>query len=64
MKATRAAIKTAKNLEELSVQVAEMQEQLNRIEARLFGVIGGFETPPAPELAVDEGTTVLKVKAK
>ena len=44
MKATRAAIKTAKNIEELAAQVAGIQEQLNRIEDVLPQVIGDAVT--------------------
>lgn len=39
MKATRAAIKTAKNIEELAVEMAEMRGQLNRIEDMLPNII-------------------------
>lgn len=39
MKAARAAVKTAKNLEELATQVSAIQEQLNRMEDELPGKI-------------------------
>lgn len=43
MKATRAAIKTARNLEEVAAQVAAMQEQLNRIEDMLLAKVEAAE---------------------
>lgn len=51
MKATRAAIKTAKNLEELAEQVAQLREQMNRVEDMLLALVGGNEPTSAPEPA-------------
>lgn len=48
MKATRAAIKTARNLEEVAAQVAAIQEQLNRIEDMLTAQPETVEPEPAP----------------
>lgn len=52
MKATRAAIKTAKGLDELANEVAEMRSQLNRIEDMLLAKVEAVEeveTKPAPK---------------
>lgn len=61
MKATRAAVRTARNLEEVATQVAAIQEQLNRIE----DMLATFQLEPVIEReTVANEPPVTKAPAK